>query len=165
MKVSKSRLRLGAGVVMVITIMPLAVQHGYKAITEAVTYTYVDAKLIKAQALCRVRGQTPKAQRYLDETTPWVNGTWTGCEAARDFLDNGTSRYHQLKLFVKSAKDVATVEYTAPSDQSQRIAQLQMSDWRADVWLVEEEGTKAATTEIKIVKIRAHKSDPEKVMW
>lgn len=160
MKVSKSRLRLLSLVGIVVAIMPLAIPFSYTAISEAVSFTAVSATVMSVQDLCRVQGRTPEAQSQLDANSPWARGAWAPCEAAEDFMKNGSSRFHKLELFVRDVKEVVTVEYMAPSDQSQRVAQLQEPVNGTAFPRLEKDSAKGRT-----VQIRAHRSNPEQVMW
>lgn len=160
MKVSKSRLRLLFLVGSVVAIMPLAVPYSYKAISEAVSFTAVSATVISMQDLCRVQGTTPEAQSQLDANSPWARGAWAPCEATEAFLKNGSSRFHKLELFVRDVKEVVIIEYIAPSDQSRRVAQMQKPVNGVAFVRLEKDRAKG-----RKVQIRAHRSEPEQVMW
>ena len=75
-------------------------------------------------------------------------------------MENGSSRFHKLKLFVRDVREVVIVEYIAPSDQSQRIAQFQKP-----VLGMAFDRLKKDRANGRTVQIRAHRNNPEQVMW
>jgi hypothetical protein len=125
------------------------------ALTKALFFTPVEAKVVNTGQLCRVFGLIPEAQAYIDKDPQWARGAWGACGNADSYIASGNTRYHQMELIQKFPQYVVTFDYIAPSDGSKRTVQLQA----VSLGMI---GIGGEFEIGKTMKILGHKKDPEK---